>query len=315
MSDVGAILREAREAQGLSLAHVRDDLRISERYLQAIEEDAYDLLPTDVHVRGYLRNYARYLGLDPEPLVESLLANQRGRRRQLARGQRGTGQDAGDLHYTGTDDMRPVRNQRGTFFNPTSLDLNPQSRSNLGSGILRMLLGLVILGVIGVFAWRIVGDNRQLDLGALGSDLAAIVQREDGAAADDASVSAESSSNGVAAETISTDPIVPTSRNNPDESSEVTAPSTFDLLPDELEEINIKVEVLTDNTWFELIVDDERVLDGLHAAGTEYEFSAARNASINTGSGADLFVTINGYELGPLGNRQEVVQKTWTTTQ
>ncbi|HIP72048.1 MAG TPA: helix-turn-helix domain-containing protein, partial [Anaerolineae bacterium] len=70
MDELGHILREARETKGLTLAEVQAETRISPRYLEALESGEYDLLPTQTHVRGFLRNYARFLGLDPEPLLE-----------------------------------------------------------------------------------------------------------------------------------------------------------------------------------------------------------------------------------------------------
>jgi cytoskeletal protein RodZ len=70
MDELGHILREARDTKGLTLSEVQEQTRISQRYLEALEVGDYDLLPSPVHVRGFLRNYARFLNLDPEPLLE-----------------------------------------------------------------------------------------------------------------------------------------------------------------------------------------------------------------------------------------------------
>ena len=70
MDEFGHILREARETKGLTLAEVQDQIRINARFLDALERGDYEMLPTPVHVRGFLRNYARFLGLDPRPLVD-----------------------------------------------------------------------------------------------------------------------------------------------------------------------------------------------------------------------------------------------------
>ncbi|NET69455.1 MAG: helix-turn-helix domain-containing protein [Moorea sp. SIO1G6] len=55
MNELGHILREAREARGLSLAEVESETRINSRFLAALEEGEYQALPTPVHVRGFLR--------------------------------------------------------------------------------------------------------------------------------------------------------------------------------------------------------------------------------------------------------------------
>jgi cytoskeleton protein RodZ len=64
MIDLGSELRQAREAQGISLSEAAQVTRIKERYLQALETNDWAALPTPVQARGFLRNYAIYLGLD-----------------------------------------------------------------------------------------------------------------------------------------------------------------------------------------------------------------------------------------------------------
>ena len=72
MGGIGEDLRAAREARGVSLEDVQRELHIRERYLQALENDAFEDLPGDVYTRGFLRSYARYLGLDPAELIDRL---------------------------------------------------------------------------------------------------------------------------------------------------------------------------------------------------------------------------------------------------
>ncbi|WP_051229506.1 helix-turn-helix domain-containing protein [Paludibacterium yongneupense] len=69
---VGAELRTAREAAGLGLSEVADRLKLSLRQLEAIERDDFDSLPGATFVRGFVRNYARFLELDPAPLMAAL---------------------------------------------------------------------------------------------------------------------------------------------------------------------------------------------------------------------------------------------------
>jgi len=65
----GKQLREAREARGLTLPETAIKLHLHQRMLRALEADDYDQLPSPIYVRGYLRNYARLLGLDSEQIV------------------------------------------------------------------------------------------------------------------------------------------------------------------------------------------------------------------------------------------------------
>lgn len=68
---VGAILRTTREERGLSLVQASGVTRVRMQYLQALENDEPDLLPSKVQARGYLRLYADYLGLPVQPLLDA----------------------------------------------------------------------------------------------------------------------------------------------------------------------------------------------------------------------------------------------------
>jgi cytoskeleton protein RodZ len=68
----GEILRKAREARGDSLNDVAQILKLSAQQLEALENGRFDVLPGPTFVRGFLRNYARYLGISPDPLLEGV---------------------------------------------------------------------------------------------------------------------------------------------------------------------------------------------------------------------------------------------------
>jgi cytoskeleton protein RodZ len=69
---IGAALARAREAQGLALMEVAQQLKFAPRQLEALEQERFDRLPGATIARGMLRSYARLLKLDPEPLIECL---------------------------------------------------------------------------------------------------------------------------------------------------------------------------------------------------------------------------------------------------
>ena len=64
MFEIGGSLREARLKRNLTSADVQKAIRIRDRYLQALEEERWELLPGDAYVKGFLRTYADYLGLE-----------------------------------------------------------------------------------------------------------------------------------------------------------------------------------------------------------------------------------------------------------
>lgn len=65
---LGSLLRQTREARGLTLTEVANDTFIRCQYLQALEEADLSRLPEPVYVQGFLKRYADYLGLDGETL-------------------------------------------------------------------------------------------------------------------------------------------------------------------------------------------------------------------------------------------------------
>jgi cytoskeleton protein RodZ len=68
----GEILRLAREARGESISDIVHTLKLSQQQLEAIESGRFSALPGPTFVRGFVRNYARHLGLDPAPLLAGL---------------------------------------------------------------------------------------------------------------------------------------------------------------------------------------------------------------------------------------------------
>jgi cytoskeleton protein RodZ len=68
--EIGNSLREARLRQGFELPRVEADTKIRAKYLRALEEERFEVLPGDTYVKGFLRTYAEYLGLDGQLYVD-----------------------------------------------------------------------------------------------------------------------------------------------------------------------------------------------------------------------------------------------------
>jgi cytoskeleton protein RodZ len=89
----GAMLRQGRESRGLSVDDVAQALKLTPKQVAAIESEEFDILPGNTFARGFVRNYARFLQLDPAPLMAAL-------ERQLAHAE---------------VDLSPVSNAGGTM--------------------------------------------------------------------------------------------------------------------------------------------------------------------------------------------------------
>ena len=70
MFEIGSALREARERRGLSYSQVEEGTKIRARYLRALEDEDFGVLPGATYSKGFLRAYADYLGLDGHLFID-----------------------------------------------------------------------------------------------------------------------------------------------------------------------------------------------------------------------------------------------------
>jgi cytoskeleton protein RodZ len=70
MSSLGEKLRQAREARGVSLGEVAEQTRISTHYLEAIESDDYRNLPGGIFNKGFVKAFAKYVGVDEQEALQ-----------------------------------------------------------------------------------------------------------------------------------------------------------------------------------------------------------------------------------------------------
>lgn len=87
-SRIGTILREARRRRSLEIAEIERATRIRARFLRAIENEEWDVLPGGVYTRSFIRTYASFVGLDGERLAEDFRREVEG-----AAGRRGPSQE------------------------------------------------------------------------------------------------------------------------------------------------------------------------------------------------------------------------------
>ena len=108
MFEIGNSLREARVRRGIEFAQAEQATKIRVKYLRALEEERFDLLPSETYVKGFVRAYAEYLGLDGQLYVDEF--NSRFATAQELRPRRGVPvqpdpREAGDDIIVG----RPIR--------------------------------------------------------------------------------------------------------------------------------------------------------------------------------------------------------------
>ena len=129
MFEIGNSLREARIRQGLELADAEQATKIRRKYLAGLEEERFEVLPAQTYVKGFLRSYAEFLGLDGQIYVD----------------------EYNSRFFTGDDDA-PYRAKR--VRRPT-----PQHRRVESSVLLIALAGITAATALVIVAWRYGGDE------------------------------------------------------------------------------------------------------------------------------------------------------------
>jgi len=70
--EIGNKLKEARESRGLTLEEVEEETKIRRKYILAMEQEQFQVLPGPIYARAFLKNYARFLNIDPEEILDVL---------------------------------------------------------------------------------------------------------------------------------------------------------------------------------------------------------------------------------------------------
>jgi cytoskeleton protein RodZ len=137
--EIGNSLREARLRQGLDFPEIEQRTKIRSKYLRALEEEQFDLLPGQTYVKGFLRSYSEYLGLDGQLYVDEF-----------------------NSRYVTGEEEPPIRPRRSETF-------GRRGRSGESRGIMLALAGIAAVTALVIAAWRAAPDNNEPSIPNLGS--------------------------------------------------------------------------------------------------------------------------------------------------
>jgi hypothetical protein len=127
--EIGNSLREARERQGLGYPEIELATKIRAKYIRALEEEDFTAIPGDAYIRGFLRTYAEYLGLDGDVYVDEYASR----------------------FITSWRDELPPRPERRR--------IRTRERRLERRAVLLVLAGIVLVTVLVFAAWQIPGSS------------------------------------------------------------------------------------------------------------------------------------------------------------
>lgn len=283
---IGERLRNAREARGLSLDEIEAATRIRRRYLEALENEAFDQLPGGAYAKGFLRNYASYLGLPAEDLV-------------------------GMYPEFRADPIITHGSPVEVRITPAT----PQSRAR------RIITGIAVLAAIGalLLGYILYGQLRQFAVtpppstGTTPSAGSTARPAQAPTAQPQPGQAAGPQTGGTAAPQGGQPGATPPAASPATPASPPAAPPSSPAgQPSALAGPLSVVVVATDRSWIRTVADGVTVYEGFLNAGDRQVWQAHHQLTLKVGNAGAVEATVNGQPIGRLGNSGEVVDKTFT---
>ncbi len=284
---LGEWLRQRREELGISLQQAEAETRIRARYLEALEREEFQALPDPVVGRGFLRNYAAYLGLDPK--------------------------EASDRYSQLVAPPQPeptVDKETSPFssgpFRPVPLHAMPARRSRW---VWVAGLAIILLAAVAVAAWQ--GYPYLSDYIADWLAKSQPVPTSQPTQQPTRLPTVTHTATATAAATLV--PVVsPSPQTTPSLTPTFTPTFTPSPSPTPSPPIytGIFLElVFTDTSWIQISVDGVRQFQGELGAGTYRSWYGEERIELRIGNAGAVEITVNGQRLGKLGGRGEVVDR------
>jgi cytoskeleton protein RodZ len=275
MGSFGDRLRREREMRGITLDEIAESTKISRRHLESLEKEDFDELPGGVFNRGFVRSYARYLGIDEDQAVADYAA-------------------AAAEPQAETEDKFPLDVPE------PGPELNPR-RSTLP-----LILALVALVAVLAIFWARTrsrsGENQESASASMpsasrspSSPSPLNVPAQTPASTPEATAAAPTPS------TTDTPAASNSSSPAPANAEPLATPST----PQTPERSFSLMIVAKEGAWVNVTVDGKTVLSRTLNVGERQSFRAGKKIVFTTGNAGGVDVSFNGKTVGAIGNESE----------
>jgi cytoskeleton protein RodZ len=276
MSEIGSEIKSQRERLGFTISNVEDQIFIPARYLQAIESGNLEELPSTVQGKGMVKNYAQFLGMDPEPLL---------------------------LSYADVLQSRLEKTRPETKPGKTDSEMMIWLKRFLANPTLLWAGVMILITAVSIWAGLLIlgGDGSGLE------DTATIP-----AVADILLPSSTSTATLPAAVTTPGDieiAISPSPEGETGGGEDLTPTFTPVLLGNEKIQIQL---IILQRTWVRVTVDNILEFEGRLIPGSVKVFGGELSIEVLTGNAAGVEVVYNQQDLGVMGLYGEVINRIYT---
>ena len=254
---IGDLLRRERERQNLSIKDIEKATSIRALYIDAIEKGEYKTLPGEVYAKGFVRNYANYLKLNANEIVNAF--------NEEMHPQEELHEAAGSSSAEEARQAQPVERNREEYRGPkiTSLESYPMEKKS--HGIRNALMVAAAVFVVAFAALIAFGGDEEPSAPA---------------------------------------PRAKTQTQQGQKQTEAAPKPAADG-------VEVKLS-FTDRCWTEVVVDGKTEFEGTAEKGKVLTLKGKDKVRITAGNAGALNYSLNGKDMGAIGQKGEVVEKTFT---
>ena len=276
LGEIGSVLQTQREKQGYTIENVESQIYIPERYLQAIEQGGLEELPSTVQGKGMVKNYAQFLGLDPEPLLLSYADVLQNR-----------------LNVSRVDEPDPR----------TPSTFKAAFRRFLASPTILWVGVVLLIGVVTIWsAWLIFGNREE------GPDSTASIPGVADILLPSSTPTATPDDDLASSDDITVD-ISLTPEPGTSEDDALQPSPTIEITGNEKVQVQL---IVVQRAWVRVTVDNIVAFEGRLLPGSVKLFGGELNIEVLTGNAGGVEVIFNQRDYGAMGLYGEVIDRVYT---
>lgn len=282
MGSFGERLRREREMRGITLDEIAESTKIARRHLESLEKEDFDSLPGGIFNRGFVRSYARYLGIDEEQAVADYAA--------------------------AASDPPVVENKFPLEVAEPDPELNPRR------SVLPLILALLALVAVLAIFWARnrsrSSESQESGAAAASTPRPSIPSQTPLASPPVPTPQAENTPAPAAAPA----PTKPGPVGSPNQSAVTVQPLVSPAGSPPPERVFSLMVTAKEDAWVTVTADGRTVISRVLNAGEQQTFRAGKRIVLTTGNAGGVDVAFNGRNLGSIGNESEVRTLTFTAS-